>query len=52
METWGYIVACNKALQELYKDLYPGDKMTIHYDTVDKMELVIPDKQAIKQAAQ
>jgi hypothetical protein len=49
-ETWAYIIACNKALQDLYKDLYPGDKMTIHYDTVDKMELVIPDKQAMMQA--
>ena len=50
VETWASVVACNVALQELYNDLYPGDKMTIYYDTVDKMELVIPDKQALMQA--
>jgi hypothetical protein len=45
LETWESIIACNMALQELYNDLYPGDEMTIHYDTVDNMELFIPDKQ-------
>jgi len=50
VETWANIVACNVALKELYKELYPGDKMTIHYDIVEKMELVIPDKQSIQQA--
>jgi hypothetical protein len=47
VETWAIVIACNMALQELYNDLYPGDVLTIHYDTVDNMELVIPDKQAI-----
>jgi hypothetical protein len=50
LETWASVVACNVALQELYNDLYPGDKMTIHYDIVDNMELVIPNKQALMQA--
>ena len=44
---WGRIVACNVALQMLHEERYPNNTMTVHFDTVENMRLVIPDKEAL-----
>ncbi|KAL7426602.1 hypothetical protein ACHAXM_001127, partial [Skeletonema potamos] len=45
---WAYIVTCNQLLQALYKAV-DGDETTIRFDTMEGMDLVIPDKQAFLQ---
>jgi hypothetical protein len=46
-KAWGTIVACNVALQMLHEERYPNNTMTLHFDTVKNMRLVIPDKEAL-----
>lgn len=50
VDSWALIVACSNALQERYKARNVTDKGSVPFDTVEGMELLIPNKTALMEA--